>query len=92
MVNIGLKENLVIEFKSDVKCLSDNDIIDSVVAFAKKDGGELYLGVEDNGDITGLHAKHHDATQLAGFIAKKTVPPIAVRIEPLEQEFHPSRK
>lgn len=87
MVNIGLKENLVIEFKSDVKCLSDNDIIDSVVAFANTDGGELYLGVEDNGDITGLHAKHHDATQLAAFIANKTVPPIAVRIEPLEQEF-----
>ena len=40
MSNIGFKENLVNEFKSDRTCLPDSDIIDAVVAFANTDGGE----------------------------------------------------
>lgn len=87
MALIGFKETLTTEFKSDRDCLSDNDIIDAVVAFANTDGGDLYLGVEDNGEITGLHKKHMDITQLSAFIANKTVPPIAVRCEIIEYEF-----
>lgn len=83
-MNIGFNEDLTHEFKSDLKKLSDNDIIDAVVAFANTDGGELYLGVEDDGEITGLHKDHLDVTQLSAFIANKTVPPIAVRAEILE--------
>lgn len=81
MQNIGFNENLNIEFKSDIHCLSNNDIVDAVVAFANTDGGDLYIGVEDNGDVTGLHKKHEDTTQLAAFIANKTVPPVPVRID-----------
>ena len=80
-MNIGFREDLTHEFKSDKKKLSDNDLIDAVVAFANTDGGELYLGVEDDGEITGLHRDHSDATQLAAFIANRTVPPVAVRVE-----------
>ena len=60
--NIGFKENLVNEFKSDRTCLPDSDIIDAVVAFANTDGGDLYLGVENDGQITGLHNRHKDIT------------------------------
>ena len=84
MSNIGFKENLVNEFKSDRTCLPDGDIIDAVVAFANTDGGDLYLGVENDGEITGLHNKHKDITQLAAFIANRTVPPVSVRTEILE--------
>ena len=87
MSYIGLKENLLIEFKSDRNCLDNNEIIDAVVAFANTDGGDLYIGVEDDGTITGLHDKHKDATQLSAFIANKTVPPISVRVEVVEAEF-----
>lgn len=87
MSNIGLEENLIIEFKSDKNCLSDNDIIDAVVAFANTEGGDIYLGIEDDGTITGLHKKHMDFTQLSAFIANKTVPPIPVRIELMELEY-----
>lgn len=83
-MNIGFREDLTHEFKSDLTKLPDGDIIDAVVAFANTDGGELYLGVEDDGEITGLHKAHSDITQLAAFIANKTVPPIAVRAEILE--------
>lgn len=79
--NIGFRETLTVEFKSDIKRLPDNDIIDVVVAFSNTDGGELYLGVEDDGTVTGLHESHRDATQLAAFIANKTVPPVSVRSE-----------
>lgn len=80
-MNIGFRETLTIEFKSDKNKLPDSDIIDAVIAFANTDGGELFLGVEDNGDITGLHMSHQDITQLAAFIANKTVPPVSVRAE-----------
>lgn len=77
------KETLEIEFKSDLKKLGDNDLIDAVVAFANTNGGDLYLGVEDNGVPTGIHETHKDYTQLAAFIANRTVPPVSVRIESL---------
>jgi ATP-dependent DNA helicase RecG len=86
MANIGFREDLVNEFKSDRNCLPDGDMIDAVVAFANTDGGDLYLGVENDGEITGLHPKHRDMTQLAAFIANKTVPPISVRAELLGSE------
>lgn len=78
------KETLEIEFKSDFrKKLSDNALIDAVVAFANTSGGDLYLGMEDNGTPTGVHEEHKDYTQLAAFIANRTVPPISVQAEPL---------
>ena len=63
-MNIGFRENMTIEFKSDLKKLSDDVIIESVVAFANTDGGKFFLGVEDNGDITGLHPSHKDPQHL----------------------------
>lgn len=80
-MNIGFRESLTIEFKSDQKKLSDEVIIESTVAFANTEGGQFYLGVEDNGDITGLHPSHQDPSKLAAFIANKTVPPVAVQTE-----------
>lgn len=85
-MNIGFKEDLTIEFKSDKNKLPDSDLVDAVVAFANTNGGDIYLGIEDDGEITGLHKSHQDITQLAAFIANKTVPPIAVRAEKSEDK------
>ena len=79
-------ESLEIEFKSDKKKLNDSAIIDAVVAFANTNGGEIYLGVENNGDITGLHEDHRDITRLAAYIANNTIPPISVRAEIIDEE------
>ena len=87
MKNLGFCEDMTHEFKSDRSKLPDNEIIDAVVAFANTDGGDLYIGVEDNGDISGIHSAHTDITQLAAFIANKTVPPVAVRVEFLEPDL-----
>lgn len=80
-------ESLTVEFKSDRKKLSDDILIDAVVAFANTEGGDLYLGVEDNGEITGRHESHKDFSRLAAFIANKTMPPIPVRVEEIEDVF-----
>lgn len=84
MTDIPKYETLVVEFKSDQKKLADDVLIDSVVAFSNTDGGNLYLGIEDDGTPTGLHKDHQNITTLGAFIANKTVPPVAVRLEVLE--------
>lgn len=73
-------ETLSLEFKSDLKCLSDRDLVATVVSLANTDGGELLLGVEDNGAVTGLHANHFNVSGIPSLIANKTNPSISVRI------------
>lgn len=78
------KESLTIEFKSDLKRLENSEIFDAVVAFANTEGGDLYLGVEDNGEITGVHPTHENPITLNAYIANNTVPPVSIRAEIVE--------
>lgn len=82
---IPLKETLTVEFKSDKKKYGDADLFEDVVAFANTDGGDLYLGVEDDGEITGVHKDHSNPITLSAFIANNTVPPISTRVEIVEE-------
>ena len=77
-------ENLTIEFKSDSKCLSDRELIAAVVSLANTEGGDLLLGVEDDGKITGLHPNHENIAGLTALIANKTNPAVAVDVEKFE--------
>ena len=54
------KETLSIEFKSDLKKLEDNDIIEAVVGLANTFGGELYIGVEDDGTPENVSLYPHE--------------------------------
>ena len=47
-------ESLTVEFKSDRKRLSVNELVEAIVCLANAEGGELWLGVEDDGTPTGL--------------------------------------
>ena len=82
---IPTKETLTIEFKSDLRCLSDNDLIEAVIGMANTKGGELYLGVEDDGSITGVSKKHQDEIGVTALIANKTIPSVSVRAEIITQ-------
>lgn len=73
-------ESLTLEFKSDKKPLKDRDLIAAVISLANTEGGILLLGVENNGEITGLHDKHKNISDLSAFIANKTTPPIPVKV------------
>lgn len=84
---IPFKETLTVEFKSDVKKYSDSDLFEDVVAFANTDGGNLYLGVEDDGTITGVHKDHSNPITLSAYIANNTVPPISARTEIVDEEY-----
>lgn len=72
-----------------MKKYSDSNIFDDVVAFANTDGGSLYLGIEDDGTITGAHKEHLNPITLSAFIANNTIPPISVRAEIIEEEQLP---
>ncbi|MEH2253997.1 AlbA family DNA-binding domain-containing protein [Nostoc sp.] len=73
-------ETLTVEFKSDRKPLSDNDLVDTVVCLANKHGGKLVIGVEDDGCVTGLNQKLAESSPglLSALIASKTIPSLSV--------------
>ena len=83
---IPKKETLTIEFKSDIDCLDEKELVSEIVGMTNTEGGVLYLGVEDNGDITGVHKKHRDPNGAMALIANKTVPSLSVRVEIIEEE------
>ncbi len=77
-------ETLTVEFKSDRTRLSDNELVEALVCLANTDGGELWLGVEDDGTPTGLHAAHQNLAGLPGMVAARTSPSLAVTVNELE--------
>ncbi len=77
-------ESLTVEFKSDRSRLPDRDLIEALVCLANAEGGELWLGVEDDGTPTGLHADHHLLAGLAGMVAARTSPSLNVQAEAVE--------
>lgn len=83
------KETLQIEFKSDpVGGLSDKSVADAVVGLANAQGGVLYIGIDDNGTISGLRSeKWRNPKKAAAFISNYTVPPLLV-----ETDLVPSEK
>lgn len=83
MSTIPRQESLTCEFKSDRQCLPDRELIETVVCMANGEGGDIYLGVEDSGEVTGLNARHANLEGLAALIANRTQPPVTVSVETL---------
>ncbi|MBI3100808.1 MAG: putative DNA binding domain-containing protein [Burkholderiales bacterium] len=77
-------ESLTIEFKSDRKRLPDTELVEALVCLANTEGGELWLGVEDDGQATGLHADHAVLSGLAGLVAARTSPSLQVDVHAVE--------
>ena len=89
MRTIPVKEDLFTEFKSDTKeknGLPDSELIEAVVGMANAEGGIIYVGVEDNGEITGLTKQHKDSSGVMALIANSTVPSISTRAEVITEE------
>ena len=60
-------------------------LVTAVVCLANTEGGELYLGVEKDGAITGLHPEHQNLATLTALIANRTSPPVSVRVTALQE-------
>lgn len=73
-------ETLTIEFKSDRKRLPDDELVEALVCLANTEGGELWLGVEDDGTPTGLNDAHQNLAGLPGMVAAKTSPSLATTV------------
>jgi ATP-dependent DNA helicase RecG len=79
--NLPQRESLTVEFKSDRKCLPDKDLVEAVICLANADGGELWLGVEDDGTPTGLHSERLQVAGFAGLVAARTSPSLAITVK-----------
>lgn len=80
------QESLTVEFKSDRDRLPDRDLVAAVICLANTEGGTIYLGVEKDGFVSGLHPAHQNLAGLAAMIANRTNPPISVRVTTVWQE------
>ena len=78
------KETLTVEFKSDRERLPDRELVESLVGLANASGGELFLGVEEDGTPTGLHKIHLNLEGLPAMVANMTRPPLHVQVEAMD--------
>ncbi len=86
---IRLGETLNVEFKGErSRPLNDADLVETVVCLANRQGhdwGFLFVGVEDDGSITGARPRHEHSTtnisRVAAMIGSRTHPAIACRVE-----------
>ena len=76
-------ESLTVEFKSNLKHLTDRELVEALVCMANAEGGELWLGVEDDGTPTGLHVEHLQLGGLVGLVTARTSPSLVVTVAPV---------
>lgn len=82
-------ETSTVEFKSWVKASSLKEIInlavDELIAFANCKGGTVYIGIEDNGEVTGCTGKY-DLQNICETIYDKTRPAMFTEAKELSYE------
>lgn len=82
-------ETITVEFKSWIKANSMKDrinlVVPELIAFANSKGGTVYLGIEDNGDVTGCSG-NYDLQNICESIYEKTRPPMFTDIEEIEYQ------
>ena len=77
LIEIPVSENQYIEFKSEaVKAMP---LAEEIVAFANSEGGEIWLGVEDDRTISGLSKDYEE--DVMNICRTCCIPPIQVQYE-----------
>ncbi|MEZ4711162.1 MAG: putative DNA binding domain-containing protein [Caldilineaceae bacterium] len=77
--SIPTTENQYVEFKSEGAKAAD--LADEIVAFANSEGGEIWLGIEDDGSVSGLSRSYYE--DVTNICRTSCIPPI----QPLYDEF-----
>jgi ATP-dependent DNA helicase RecG len=67
------------EFKRQIE--NPESVAGEIVAFANSDGGTLYLGVEDDGQIAGLSDSDATFQQLTNICRDRCIPPVSPVLE-----------
>ena len=82
-------ETATVEFKSWAKAASMRErinlVVPELIAFANYKGGTVYLGIEDDGTVTGCSGKY-DIQNICESIYDKTRPPMFTDIEEIEYD------
>ena len=79
---IPAQETLEIEFKSDRGRLHDDDLVEALICLANAQGGCVYLGVENDGSVTGLHQSRPEHGEgLVAMVANRTDPSLSIQAE-----------
>lgn len=86
MCSIPEKESFTVVFLSGSRNISDSELLDEVVALANTFGGIIYVGIEDNGEITGINKDHYDLAGIKSLISNKIEPSLCVQTEIIEEE------
>ena len=86
---IAQGETTTVEFKSWTKANSMKDrinlVVPELIAFANSKGGTVYLGIEDNGEVTGCSG-NYDLQNICESIYEKTRPPMFMDIEEIDYQ------
>jgi ATP-dependent DNA helicase RecG len=75
-------ENQHIEFKSE--SIKPMDLAEEIVAFSNSEGGEIWLGVEDDGTVSGLSRSYEE--NVMNICRTACIPPITPRYETFDFE------
>jgi predicted HTH transcriptional regulator len=67
-------EGKTVEFKRDFS--SPQNIIKTIIAFANSAGGELFVGIEDNGKVVGIKNDIKEEERISNLISDNIVPRI----------------
>lgn len=85
-MNMQMKESPTVEFKRELTDAVKREII----AFANTQGGELYIGIEDDGTVIGLNNAHKTLEAVSSMLHDSIKPDILVHthlsIETLEEK------
>lgn len=77
---LPLAENQYIEFKSE--SVRAADLADEMIAFANTEGGEIWLGIEDDGTLSGLSRSYE--ADVMNIARASCIPPLRVEYEDLQ--------
>lgn len=85
-MNMQIKESPTVEFKRELTDAVKREII----AFANTQGGELYIGIEDDGTVIGLNNAHKTLEAVSSMLHDSIKPDILVHthlsVETLEEK------
>ena len=83
-------ENKIMEYKREYS----EDMRKTVIAFANTDGGQILIGVEDNGEIVGVNDPQDDILRITNVIRDSIRPDVALfvdcRVQLMEDRQMPS--
>ncbi len=86
--NTLIAECSVYEFKEMLERKKVKSWLKTVSAFANTDGGSLFYGVNDAGEIVGLDNPQSDAEFISELIKARLDPVPEIQIIPFEHEGH----